>query len=72
MVNINEKEHPTLHKSVTAVRKQGWRVGLFKDGRPEGLVLEDGYGVPQTRDGVPITHDDDLKLGVYRWIKNEK
>jgi hypothetical protein len=68
---INEKEHPTLHKAVTRVREVGWEVGIFKDGIPDNMVFRDQNGIAQTKDGIPIRHDDDIKLGVYRWVKKK-
>lgn len=52
--------------AVNEAREDGWEIGFFQDGRPEGLVVQRIDGSAQTLDGKEVRFDDELKLGVYK------
>ena len=56
--------------AVNDVVESGWDVGFFKDGRPEGMVVQQMDGTAQTLDGEAVSYTDELKLGCYRMCED--
>ena len=53
-----------MQDSIREVKKNGWRVGFFSDGRPGGLVLRFGEA-SITADGK-LPNWRNCKLGIYK------
>ena len=56
--------------AVHKAREDGWEIGFFQDGRPEGMVVQRADGNAQTLDGQQVRFDDELRLGVYKMCED--